>query len=335
MAAQAAKAAEHNAFAKEVNVLLKLLDDKSGKYKQLSVELAKAAEEDVSTSFSSMLPRRPPTSAKTTQAIYAEAVYVMLKVLAKKSGKEMLTHDQYKQLSADLAQTASDEMKNVMQSLTNGKEMATVDELKELTLATKDEMVKKGLAMAYKLSNLPDMEKNLDRQIAGDESLITRVPKWPQKKDELFKGYNDTWECFKCANGPRKVTRKEWKVARAQVCNGIFYPIESPWDVANYEVTNIKLEFGRGVHLSGNHVKASSNAKIEMQNILQSVMAKSGKKMDMMTVKDLKEMLQEAKVEMTKLGLTETYMSSDAHKMEKHIHDIAEDTPLTQVPSMG
>ena len=312
-----------------------MLDGKSGKYKQLSVELAKAAEEDVSTSFASMLPRRPPTSAKTTQAIYAEVVYVMLKVLGNTSGKKMLTHDQYKQLSADLAQTAVDEVKNVMQSLTNGKEMATVDELKELTLATKDEMVKKGLAMAYKLSNLPEMEKILDRHIAGDESLITRLPKWPKKKDELFKGYNDTWDCFKCANGPRKVTRKEWKVARAQVCAGIFYPIESDWDVANYEVTNVKLAFGRGVHLSGNHVKASSNAKIEMQNILQSVMAKSGKKIDMMTVKDLKEMLQEAKVEMTKLGLTETYMSSDAHKMEKHIHDIAEDTPLTQVPSMG
>ncbi len=41
---QAANAEENtaNAFAKEVNVLLKLLADKSGKYKQLSVELVKA-----------------------------------------------------------------------------------------------------------------------------------------------------------------------------------------------------------------------------------------------------------------------------------------------------
>ena len=55
--------------------------------------------------------------------------------------------------------------------------------------------------------------------------MITRVPKWPKNKDELVTGFNDTWDCFNCAHMPRKVTRKEWKVARVQVRNGIFYPI--------------------------------------------------------------------------------------------------------------
>jgi hypothetical protein len=55
--------------------------------------------------------------------------------------------------------------------------------------------------------------------------MITRVPKWPKNKDELVTGFNDTWDCFNCAHMPRKVTRNEWKVARVQVRNGIFYPI--------------------------------------------------------------------------------------------------------------
>ncbi len=326
-----------NALAKEVNVLLKLVADKSGKYKQLSVELVKAAQEDVSASFASMLKRRP--SGKTGLACYAEAIHVMLKVLAGKSEKQMLTHDQYKQLSDELAQTAFDEMKNVMESLANGKQMVTAVEMRELILATKDEIAKKGLAVAFEFSAMPEREKALGRHIAGDESLITRVPQWPKNKDELFHGYNDTWDCFKCANGPRKVTRTQWKVARAQVCNGIFYPIESASDLANdladYEVTNIKLDLGHGLHISGNH--AEPKAKNEMQNIFESLMTKSGKKLDMMTVKELKEVLQTTKFEMTKMGLTERYISlisSDVRKLEQHIKDIAEDTPLTQVPSL-
>ena len=328
-----------NALAKEVNVLLKLVADKSGKYKQLSVELVKAAQEDVSTSFASMLKRRP--SGKTCQACYAEAICVMLKVLADKCGKEMLTHDQYKQLSDELAQTAFDEMKNVMESLANGKQMVTAVEMRELILATKDEIAKKGLAVAFEFSAMPEREKALGRHIAGDESLITRVPQWPKNKDELFQGYNDTWDCFKCANGPRKVTRTQWKVVRAQVCNGIFYPIEPALDLANdsanYEVTNVKLELGHGLHISGNRVKALPKAKNEMQNIFESLMTKSGKNLDMMTVKELKEVLQTTKFEMTKMGLTERYISlisSDVRKLQEHIQDIAEDTPLTQVPSM-
>ena len=49
--------------------------------------------------------------------------------------------------------------------------------------------------------------------------MITRVPKWPKNKDELVTGFNDTWDCFNCAHMPRKVTRKEWKVARVHVRN--------------------------------------------------------------------------------------------------------------------
>ncbi len=171
-----------------------------------------------------MLNRRP--SSKNNQGIYAEAIYVMLKLLANKSGKELMTNNEYKKLSHELAQTGVDERTNVMLSLANGKEVMTLEELKELTLATKDEMVKKGLVMAYEFSALPEMEKDLDRHIAGDECTITSVPKWPKKKDELLKGYNDTWDCFNYAHMPRKVTRTAWKVARVQVHNGIFYPIE-------------------------------------------------------------------------------------------------------------
>jgi hypothetical protein len=319
-----------NAFAKEVNVLLKLHADKSGNYKQLCVDLDKATQEDVSTSFASILKRRP--SSKTGQGWYAEAIYAMLKVLANKSGKELMTNYEYKQLSTELAQTAHEEMKNVMESIANGEELMDAVGLKKYTLAIKDKMVKKGLAMAYEFSALPEREKYLDRHIAGDESLITRVPKWPNNKDELFQNYNDTWDCFKCAHSSRHVTRKEWKVARAQVRNGIFYPIEPA--STNCEVTNVKMELGNGIYISGNHVKVSSKARIEMQNIFESLMVKSGKKLDMMTVKEFKEVLQATKVEMTKLGLNEVYIYSGCREIEKHIHDIADDTPLKHVPSM-
>ena len=228
-AAQAAKAAhnicEHNAFAiaKEVNVLLKLLADKSGKYKQLSVELAKAAEEDVSTSFGSMISRHP-TPKKN---VYAEIIYIMLKVLANKSGKEMMNNKEYKQLSNELVETACDERQNIMVSLAKGKQFMDVVELKELTVETKDELLQKGLVMAYEFSLMDKVEKHLDRYIAGDgDDMIIQVPKWPENKDKLVTGYNDTWSCFNLANVGRKVTRKEWKVARVQVRNGIFYPIE-------------------------------------------------------------------------------------------------------------
>ncbi len=217
------------AIAKEVNVLLKLLADKSPKYKQLSVELDKVSQEDVS-SFrwgSRMLKWR---SSKKDLGIYAEAIYGMLKFLDKKSGKELMTNKEYKHLSNELVETADDARMNIMVSLANGKQFMELEELKELAVATKDELVKKGLIMAYEFSSLDEMKKELDHVIAaGELEIIKRtisVPKWPENKDELIDGYNDTWQCFNSAHSPRQVTRKAWKVARVQVRNGIFYPIE-------------------------------------------------------------------------------------------------------------
>jgi hypothetical protein len=114
----------------------------------------------------------------------------------------------------------------VMQALANGNEISTPVEMKELCQATKNEMTRRGMAAAYMSSAIPDMEKAADRLIAEDESRISRMPKWPKNKDELVTGYNDTYDCFNCAHMPRKVSRTEWKVARFQVRNGIFYPIE-------------------------------------------------------------------------------------------------------------
>ena len=107
----------------------------------------------------------------------------------------------------------------------SGKQFMTAVELKELMQAAKVEMNKLGQGEYLVPSNFCEMDTVLDRLIAGDESMITRVPKWPKNKDELVTGFNDTWDCFNCAHMPRKVTRKEWKLARVQVRNGIFYPI--------------------------------------------------------------------------------------------------------------
>ena len=177
------------------------------------------------------MPRRS-ASAKTGQATFAEGINGMLKSLTDKSEKEKIAGVDLKKLSVEIAKAAKAEMKNVMESLANGKEFMTVVELKELCQKTKDEMVKKGMAGAYMFSCFPRVEKDLDRYITGDDLYITGdefmipgVPIWPKNKDELVKDYNDTWKCFDCAHMPRKVTRKEWKVARVQVRNGIFYPI--------------------------------------------------------------------------------------------------------------
>ena len=118
-------------------------------------------------------------------------------------------------------------MFNVMKALADksGKQFMTAVELKELMQATKVEMNKLGQSESLVPSNFCEMDNVLDRLIAGDESMITRVPKWPKNKDELLTDYNDTWDCFNCAHMPRQVTRKEWKLARVQVRNGIFYPI--------------------------------------------------------------------------------------------------------------
>ena len=118
-------------------------------------------------------------------------------------------------------------MKNVMKALVDksGKQFMTAVELKELMQATKIEMNKLGQGESLVSSDFCQAESVLDRLIAGDESMITRVPKWPKTKDKLVTGFNDTWDCFNCAHMPRKVTRKEWKLARVQVRNGIFYPI--------------------------------------------------------------------------------------------------------------
>ena len=116
---------------------------------------------------------------------------------------------------------------NVMTSLVekSGKQFMTVVELKQLMQATKVEMNELGQTEYLVSTDFREIEKVLDRNIAGDESMITRVPKWPKNKDELVTGFNDTWDCFNCAHMPRKVTRKEWKLARVQVRNGIFDPI--------------------------------------------------------------------------------------------------------------
>jgi hypothetical protein len=118
-------------------------------------------------------------------------------------------------------------MKNVMKALVDksGKQFMTAVELKELMQAAKVEMNKLGQTEYLVSTDFREIEKVLDRNIAGDESMITRVPKWPKNKDELITDYNDTWNCFHCAHMPRNVTRKEWKLARVQVRNGIFYPI--------------------------------------------------------------------------------------------------------------
>jgi hypothetical protein len=321
-----------NAFAKEVNVLLKLLAEKYAKYKQLSVELIKAAQEDVSTSFASMLKRRP--SAKTGQSCYAEAIYAMLKVLANKSGKELMTNKEYKQLSVELAQTACDEIQNVMVSLANGKELMTTVGIKELTLATKDEIAKKGLTVAYEFSALPARVKALDRYIAGDESVITRVPKWPKNKDELFEVYNDTWDCFECAHAPRKVTRKEWKVARAQVRHGIFYPIEPPLDMAKYEAANHKVQLTPNFHLIGGGVTASYKAKAEtklLRKFIEAHIDESFKEWGTMTVKDMKIALQRTKDEMVKNGRVESFISTGGPKIEEMLDRIPEDTLIQEL----
>jgi len=118
-------------------------------------------------------------------------------------------------------------LKNVMTSLAekSGKPFMTAVELQELMQAAKVEMNKLGRGESLVSSNFCEAANVLDRLIAGDESMITRVPKWPKTKDKLVTDYNDTWDCFNCAHMPRKVTRKEWKLARVQVRNGIFYPI--------------------------------------------------------------------------------------------------------------
>jgi hypothetical protein len=170
------------------------------------------------------MPRRS-ASAQTGQAAFTEGINVMLKSLTDKSGKEKIVGVELKKFSVELAKAAKAEMKNVMESLANGNEFMTLVELKELCQTTKDEMTKKGMAGVYMFSCFPRVEKDLDRFITGDEFMIPRVPIWPKNKDELVKDYNDTWKCFDCTHIPRKVTRKEWKVARVQVRNGIFYPI--------------------------------------------------------------------------------------------------------------
>ena len=118
-------------------------------------------------------------------------------------------------------------LKNVMTSLVekSGKQIMTAVELQELMQAAKVEMNKLGQGESLVSSNFCEMDNVLDRIIAGDKSMIMHVPKWPKNKDELITDYNDTWNCFHCAHMPRNVTRKEWKVARVQVRNGIFYPI--------------------------------------------------------------------------------------------------------------
>ena len=118
-------------------------------------------------------------------------------------------------------------LKNVMTSLAekSGKQFMTAVELQELMQAAKVEMNKLGQTEYLVSTDFREIEKVLDRNIAGDESMITRVPKWPKNKDELITDYNDTWNSFNCAHLPRKVTRKQWKVAQVQVRNGIFYPI--------------------------------------------------------------------------------------------------------------
>jgi hypothetical protein len=116
---------------------------------------------------------------------------------------------------------------NVMTSLADksGKQFMTAVELREMMQATAVEMNKLGYGNSPAPSMFCHVESVLDRFIAGDESMLERVPKWPKNKDELVTGYNDTWHSFHCAHMPRKVTRKEWKLARVQVRNGIFYPI--------------------------------------------------------------------------------------------------------------
>ena len=118
-------------------------------------------------------------------------------------------------------------LRNVMTSLAekSGKQFMTTVELKELMQAAKVEMNKLGQTEYLVSSNFCEADNVLDRIITGDESMIMRVPKWPKNKDELITGFNDTWDCFNCAHMPRKVTRKEWKVARVHVRNGIFDPI--------------------------------------------------------------------------------------------------------------
>ena len=118
-------------------------------------------------------------------------------------------------------------LRNVMTSLAekSGKQFMTAVELKELMQAAKVEMNKLGQGEYLVPSNFCKADNVLDRIITGDESMIMRVPKWPKHKDELMTDFNDTWDCFNCAHMPRKVTRKEWKVARVQVHNGIFHPI--------------------------------------------------------------------------------------------------------------
>ncbi len=118
-------------------------------------------------------------------------------------------------------------LKNVMKALPDksGKQFMTAVELKEFIQATKVEMIKLGHSESLVPSSFCEMDKVLDRLISRDESMITRVSKWPKNKDELLTDYNDTWDYFNCAHMPHQVTRKEWKLARVQVRNGIFYPI--------------------------------------------------------------------------------------------------------------
>ena len=57
---------------------------------------------------------------------------------------------------------------SVMMTLGKGKENMSPVEMRELYQATKDEMIKRGMAAAYMSSVMPEMEKELDLRIARE-----------------------------------------------------------------------------------------------------------------------------------------------------------------------